>query len=233
MWKFELLLTSAPLKGHVATLFTLIDDMMRNAEFLDRLDALRCLARAARCGTPGVRAAFKDGTETGFVWMRGRQGARRWHDLGNYAYSFVFHLICHKAINTEMLPTLQTIADAWPSLRPDEPLTWAALSLQGDLIEWILKEVRYTGPTTPAPLRDRRLELNAIMVSISREFDALDLAMFESTNGGWPTVADRRGPRSYAHLVILSWHLEHTQWTACQRREVQNWFMQEAYPQSD
>ena len=99
------------------------------------------------------RQQFKDTANEGFVWNAKR---KRHVDAGNWTYSLLWEYLIRQAPPGHVVHRL---ASKYTSLHFEHPYTSFALELRGDVIEFVLADLRYTGPSVPAATLRHRLEV--------------------------------------------------------------------------
>ena len=163
--------------------------MVTNMKFIAGHDEIRTiLAELASEST----ASFKAKSNGGVVFRQGRMV-----DDGNWNYACILHLVRHSMAQYGSDRHLNAVFRRWPATAVES----SNLSMQGDVIEYILYHLKFTGPAIEKSLRDAREALHAAIRSFGD-----NMLRLMNLCGGKPiqyVVVDRRpDPRLFTTFML-------------------------------
>ena len=132
------------------------------------------------------RDEFKQLSHYGAVYM----GKGQYEDAGNWTYSAIWLLIWRWSGGKDLERSLMELGDRYPTLRPDAAYTQNSLSMQGDAVEAILYDCRFTGPAVDAAVaRARNATNNYIkrMWSLISELHRHASGYERTADSDWPS----------------------------------------------
>ena len=176
-----------PLTGKIAA--TVIARMITNAKFIARHAEIHTILDVLASETA---ASFKDKSNGGWVFRQ-----RRKEDDGNWNYACLLHLVRRSMARDGHIRHLNAIFTRWPSTAAES----SNLSMQGDVIEYILYHLKFTGPAIEKSRRDARESLHASIRSFGD-----NMVRLMNLCGGAPIqyviVARRPDPRLFTTFML-------------------------------
>jgi len=210
-----------------------IEAMIRIAETVITNDCFRlCMHEIMQLD----RNIFKDISQSGVVFIE-----KRWKDLGNYQYTFLYQLLLRVARDqqNDLLPLMQALAQRYPTLAFRAKPTNSSLTMKGDVIEFVLSVARDTGPAISKEVAWSRIKFCTAMVEFARRFEDFCHIICVNEDGpprmhyfpppdilvkaclfAYYQIQDDQGPRNYykEQYAILKAGIE----------DFQNWSYQES-----
>jgi len=185
-WDLVTLHTTRRALEIMARVDTLMVTMLRGTEVAHHLASL--LEEIERI----PRELWKTETHDGVIYRRGHK-----HDDGNFRYKCMVHIlreyselpsVCNTQVMTQRFDDVfLALAARYPSLAPLAVDSPSSLSMYGDIIEFVLADVRMTGRAVPTPL-------TRVRIAIGSHFRALSDALEEQEHilcSEYVTVARR------------------------------------------
>jgi hypothetical protein len=136
--------------------------------------------------------SFKAKSNGGVVYRQGRM-----EDDGNWNYACILHLVRHSMAQYGHVRHLNAVFTRWPATAAES----SNLSMQGDVIEYILYHLKFTGPAIEKRLRGAREALHASIRSFGD-----NMLRLMNLCGGKPIqyviVARRPDPRLFTTFML-------------------------------
>ena len=113
------------------------------------------------------RQEFKSESNKGYVWFA---SGKRYVDLGNWMYAFLFEFLVH---NADYDHPILALGNHYSSLKAHHEFSLKSMELRADVIECMLAGCRETGPCVPEDVKAIRVELHDKVKQILAKVDQL------------------------------------------------------------